>query len=159
VNLGPNFEDQLGTIDWIVSPQLVGVPFRGKLALFKSIYVDTELFFFAGPAFVGVTERKECKKSANPDCTASYDTESRMAIAPSLGFGMSFFTNRWNAVTAEMRITPFSRNIGGFDTAGGDPNGDFPNNSVTDADRQFRFNMMATVGYSFYLPLDHRTSE
>jgi hypothetical protein len=159
VNLGPDFNEQLGSITWIVSPQLIGIPFRGKLALFKSIYVDTEMVFFAGPAFVGVKERKECKRDDSPDCTGSFETASRMAIAPSLGMGLSFFVNKWNAITADIRVTPFSLNIGGFDTAGGDPNGDFPNNSVTDKDRQFRFNMMATVGYSFYLPLDHHVSE
>ena len=48
VNLGPKFADQLGSEDWILAPQLTAVPFRGKLALFQSIYVDTDLYFFAG---------------------------------------------------------------------------------------------------------------
>jgi hypothetical protein len=158
VNMGPDFQDQLGTLDWIVSPQITGVPFRGKLALFKSIYVDTEIYFFAGPAFIGITEREDCSPSDNP-CPNSFDTSSRMAIAPSLGFGLSFFTGGWHALTSEARITPFSWNIGGFDTAGGDPDGEFPDNAVDSDDRQFRWNMMLTVGWSFYLPTSHDISE
>jgi outer membrane beta-barrel protein len=158
VNLGPSFEAQLGTIDWIVVPQLTGVPFRGKLALFKSIYVDTEIFFFAGLGIVGLHERKDCARGTC-NLAGSFVTASRTTFAPSLGMGLSFFTNKWNALTAEARVTPFSWNIGGFDTAGGNPNGDFPDNAISKADRQFRFNMMLTVGYSFYLPLEHRTSE
>ena len=61
VNLGPDFTKQLGSMDWVVAPQLTAVPFRGKLALFQSIYLDTDLYFFGGPAFVGLTERKNCE--------------------------------------------------------------------------------------------------
>ena len=162
VNMGENFEDQLGSMDWIVSPQITGVPFRGKLALFKSIYVDTELYFFAGPAIIGVTERKECDSDATtstPPCPTTFDTESRLAWAPTGGFGLSFFINKWNAITSEARVVPFAWNTGGFDTAGGDPDGEFPDNDVDESDRQFRFNMMISVGYSFYFPLDFRVSE
>ena len=60
INLGPDFKKQLGSMDWVFAPQLTAVPFRGKLALFQSIYMDTDLYFFAGPAFVGVQERKDC---------------------------------------------------------------------------------------------------
>ena len=161
VNMGRDFSDQLGTLDWIAVPQLVGVPFRGKLALFKSIYVDTEIFFFAGPAFIGVTERDDCSSTSSPDCTeqASFETTSRLAIAPSLGMGLSFFANQWNALTSDIRLTPFGWNIGGFDSAGGGEDGEFPDNAIDSDDRQFRFNMMLTVGWSFYLPTELRISE
>jgi len=65
LNLGANFADQLGSIDWIVAPQVTFVPFRGKIALFQSIYIDSDLYFFAGPAIAGLTERKDCAGPAS----------------------------------------------------------------------------------------------
>jgi outer membrane beta-barrel protein len=157
INMGQEFKKQLGTMDWVVAPQLTAVPFRGKLALFQSIYVDTDLYFFAGPAFIGVKERKDCEQ----DCQqiATFDQTSRVAIAPTFGLGFSFYVNKWNAIGFEYRGLPFARNTGGFDVAGGDPNGEFPDNKINGEDRQFKFNQMLTVSYNFYFPQDFRVSE
>src|SRR4051794_39683356 len=51
VNLGPDLKKQLGGIDWVAAPQLTLTPFRGKLALFQGVYLDTDLYISAGPAF------------------------------------------------------------------------------------------------------------
>ena len=160
-NLGQDFKDQLADMDWVLAPQITAVPFRGKLALFQSIYVDTDLYFFAGPAFIGLKERGDCGVDAGTDCTApeSFDKKSRVAIAPTFGLGFTFYVNKWNAIGFEWRALPFSWNTGGFDTAGADPNGEFPDNQITDADRQFKFNQMLTVSYNFYFPMDYRVSE
>jgi hypothetical protein len=155
VNMGPDFEEQLGGIDWVVSPQLTVVPFRGKLALFSSIYLDTDLYFFGGPAFVGLTERENCEEN----CVASFDTTTRVAIAPSFGLGFSFYTNKWSAIGFEWRGLPFSYNTGGFDTAGGGKDEKFPDNKITDADRRFKFNQMLTLSFNIYLPTQYRVSE
>jgi outer membrane beta-barrel protein len=157
VNMGQEFKEQLGTLDWIVAPQLTVVPFRGKLALFQSIYVDTDLYFFAGPAFIGVKERKDC----DADCQRieTFDRQSRVAIAPTFGLGFSFYVNKWNAIGFEYRGLPFSRNTGGFDVAGADPNKEFPDNKINGDDRQFKFNQVLTVSYNFYFPQDFRVSE
>ena len=46
---------------WMVAPQVVGVPFRGKIALFYAAFIlDTDVSFFAGAAFVGLKERGNC---------------------------------------------------------------------------------------------------
>ena len=84
VNIGDDFIEQLASLDYVISPQITLVPFRGKLALFQSIYLDTDLYFFAGPAFIGVKERADCEPSASGDCTTdkSFDQASRVAIAP-----------------------------------------------------------------------------
>jgi outer membrane beta-barrel protein len=155
-NLGPDFKKQIADLDWIVAPQLTAVPFRGKLALFQSIYVDTDLYFFAGPAFVGIKERPDCT-----DCTpdSTFEPKSRVAIAPTFGLGFTFYINKWNAIGFEWRGLPFSWNTGGFDTAGGDPNGEFPDNQISGDDRQFKFNQMLTVSYNFYFPTEYRISE
>jgi outer membrane beta-barrel protein len=163
VNMGPDFKKQVADLDWVVAPQLTLVPFRGKLALFQSIYLDTDLYFFAGPAFVGIKDRGDCAPGGvgASDCTndASFDPKSRVAIAPTFGLGFTFYINKWNALGFEWRGLPYAWNTGGFDTAGGDPNGEFPDNRISSDDRKFRFNQMLTVSYNFYFPTDYRISE
>ena len=161
VNIGPDFTEQLGTMDWVVAPQLTLVPFRGKIAIFQSIFVDTDLYVFGGPAFVGVRERADCGEDTDFACTDpdSFDLASRMAIAPTFGLGFSFYINKWSAIGFEWRGLPFSRNTGGFDNRGADPDGRFPDLSVNDEDREFKFNQLLTVSFGIYLPTEYRVSE
>jgi hypothetical protein len=154
VNLGPDLKKQLGVIDWIVAPQLTITPFRGKLALFQSIYLDTDLYFSAGPAFVGLTERKNCDP-----CVGKFAMASRTAIAPNVAAGLSFYVNKWSALGFEYRLVPFAWNIGGFDTAGGGKDNQFPDNKINDADQRWRWNQMMTISYNFYLPTQYKVSE
>lgn len=156
VNMGPDFSEQVGTIDWIAAPQLTAVPFRGKLALFQNLYVDTDLYFFAGAAFVGLSERGDCETCTTED---SFERETRLAIAPTFGLGFSFYVNEWNAVGFEWRGIPFSRNTGGFDNHGGGPDSKFPDQRVNEDDRDFKFNQMLTISYNFYFPQKYRVSE
>jgi len=156
VNLGPDFKKQLAGIDWVVAPQLTAVPFRGKLALFQSIYLDTDLYVFGGPAFVGITERKDC----NPCVGANaFNTATRVAIAPTFGLGLNFYINKWSALGFEWRGLPYSWNTGGFDTAGGGKDKRFPDNKIDSADRQFSFNQILTLSYNIYLPFQYKVSE
>lgn len=181
VNLGQNFEDQLGSIDWVVAPQITLVPFRGKIALFQSIYIDSDLYFFAGPAIAGVTERADCNGTASTlqgGCSSerpsgvsnadgvipipnaeTFPTAKRVAIAPTFGLGFTFYVNRWNALGFEWRAVPFSRNTGGFDNHGGGPDADFPDQQVDSDDRDLKLNQMLSVSWNFYLPLDYQVSE
>jgi hypothetical protein len=182
LNLGSNFADQLGTVDWMVAPQVTFVPFRGKIALFQSIYIDSDLYFFAGPAIAGITERADC---AGPDstlrggCSAERDSGAsdadgdpipipnaetfpstkRVAIAPTFGLGFTFYINRWNALGFEWRAMPFSRNTGGFDNHGGGPDADFPDQKVDSDDRDLKLNQMLSVSWNFYVPFDFQVSE
>lgn len=154
VNLGKDLKDQLGGIDWVAAPQLTLTPLRGKLALFQSIYLDTDFYISAGPAFIGITERANCKT-----CVNQFKTASRMAIAPTFAVGLSFYVNKWSALGFEYRGLPFAWNIGGFDTAGGGKDNQFPDNQISDADQRFRFNQMMTISYNFYLPTQYKVSE
>ena len=158
-NLGPDFKKQLGGIDWVVAPQLTAVPFRGKLALFQSIYLDTDLYFFGGPAFIGVTERKNCAGTTADPCVGNYATASRVAIAPTVGLGLTFYINKWSALGFEGRLLPFSINSGGFDTAGGGKDAKFPDGKITNDDRRFNITPMLSLSYNIYLPFDYRVSE
>lgn len=160
-NLGPDFKKQLGGIDWVVAPQLTAVPFRGKLALFQSIYLDTDLYFFGGPAFIGLTERKNCAGTTSDPCSGptGFQTATRMAIAPTFGLGFNFYINKWSALGFEYRGLPFSWNTGGFDTHGGGKDKKFPDNKITNDDRQFNFNQVLTISYNIYLPFQYKVSE
>jgi len=166
VNLGPDFKKQLGTMDWVVAPQLTAIPFRGKLALFQSIYLDTDLYVFAGPAFVGLTERKNCAgASAGEPCSGPagaptpFPMATRVAIAPTFGLGFNFYINKWAAIGFEYRGLPFSWNTGGFDTAGGGQDKKFPDGKITNDDRQFAFNQVLTLSFNVYLPFQYKVGE
>ncbi len=158
VNLGPNFLNQLGTIDWVLAPQLTVVPFRGKIALFQSIFADTDLYLFGGAAVVGVRERGNC---AAGTCSSpqSFNLQSSVAIAPTFGLGLSFYVNNWNAFGFEWRGMPFSRNTSGFDNHGGGPGNKFPDYAISSADKEFKFNQMLTVSWGFFFPTKPDISE
>jgi hypothetical protein len=184
LNLGADFEDQVGSIDWIAAPQVTFVPFRGKIALFQSIYIDTDFYIFAGPAIASVTEREECSgpgSTLSGGCSSerqpndgvvdadgepipvpnaeTFPTASRIAVAPTFGLGFTFYVNRWNALGFEWRAVPFSRNTGGFDNHGTGPDGDFPDQQVNADDRDLKLNQMLSVSWNFYIPFDYQVSE
>lgn len=140
-------------------PQFTFTPFRGKIAFFQSLFVDTDLHFFVGPAFVGLSERKDCSSAGACSQPSAFTTASRTAITGAFGLGLSFFTHKWGALAVDWRAVPFSRNTGGFDTAGSGPNNAFPDNKISSADESFRFNQFVSVGYSIFLPFEYRVSE
>ena len=158
VNLGPDFTEQTGTYNFVLAPQITAIPFRGKLALFQSVYVDTDLYFSIGPAIIGSLERGDCEAGT---CTTeeSFERVGRTDFAPTFALGFSFYINKWNSIMFEYRGLPFKRNTGGFDNRGGDPDGEFPDLQVNADDREFKFNQMLTLGYSFFFPQDYRVSE
>jgi hypothetical protein len=160
-NLGPDFTKQLGTMDWVVAPQVTLVPFRGKIALFQSIFADSDLYLFGGAAFVGVKERGDCNAGA---CSLTQNSnafamKSSVAIAPTFGLGFTFYVNKWNAFGFEWRGMPFARNTGGFDNHGGGPNGAFPDYAISSKDKEFKFNQMLSVSWGFYFPTVPHVSE
>ncbi|MBN2192947.1 MAG: hypothetical protein JW751_09030 [Polyangiaceae bacterium] len=164
VNMGSEFEEQLGEISWVAAPQITGVPFRGKVSLFKKIFIDTEMFFFLGAAFVGLKERVDCGPNSDSDLDAcsgheAFERKSRMTVGPTVGFGLTFWATQWLGIVPQYRLLPFAWNDGGFDTAGGDPDGDFPDSSITKEDRMYRFNQFFTIGFSIFLPTRYRISD
>jgi hypothetical protein len=164
VNIGQDFTEQLGTIDWIASPQITLVPFRGKIAIFQSIYVDTDFYIFGGPAFVGLKERADCERgSCGPSPlepgSQAFPMESTMTIAPAFGLGFQFYMSTWAALGVEWRGVPFSRNVGGFDNHGTGANGEFPDRQINSDDQELRFNQMISVSFGVSLPFDYQVSE
>jgi hypothetical protein len=168
LSVGYDFPEQLGKIKWVIAPQITAVPFRGKLALFEKVFVDTDLYFFGGPAFIGVEEREDYAVSdlADPNKTVldsgrpvePYPTASRLAIAPTFGAGLTFFPGGGTGIGLEYRAIPFSWNTSGFDSQGGPPDENGPDFAVDEKDRQFRFNQMITLSFSIFLPQDMKIS-
>jgi outer membrane beta-barrel protein len=154
-SIGDPFKNQLGTINSVISPQITLVPFRGKLAIFQKIFVDTDAYIFGGPAFVGLKERSDC----DGNCDAVFTTQSRTAIAPTFGLGLSFYIAKFLSLGLEWRGLPFAWNTGGFDTHGGPPGGKFPDNKINKDDREFKFNQLLSVSLGFYLPTKLKSSE
>src|SRR5205823_12958369 len=70
-SIGTPFKNQLGTIQSVISPQITLVPFRGKLAIFQKIFIDTDAYIFGGPAFVGLKERADCPSTDVPHCNGA----------------------------------------------------------------------------------------
>ncbi len=157
-NVGQDFRDQLAGIDYVISPQLTAVPFRGKLGLFSSIYVDTDLYFFGGPAFIGLQDRGDCS-TGSCDSPESFELANRTTIAPTFGLGLTFYINKWSAIGAEYRGLPFAWNPGGFDTAGRGKDDAFPDGAISDADLQYQYHQMITVSFNMYVPFEYKVSE
>lgn len=163
---------QLGHITWTVAPQVIGVPFRGKISFFGAFAVDTDVDLFAGAAFIGLKERTNC--GVDPDnskpflmngdplaCSdpKSFVLASRMAVAPTFGLGLNFYPANFFGVGVEWRALPFSWNTSGFDIHGGGTNKDFPDQSVSSADREFHFNTLVSVHLKFAFPFAPKTSD
>jgi hypothetical protein len=176
-SVGRNFPNQTGKINWVIAPQLTAVPFRGKLAIFQKIFVDTDMYFFAGPAFIGLTERKNFDPSDPNDpqklqtgtCPApmagncvlqqpEYKTASRVAVTGTFGLGLSFYMLGFMGIGLEYRALPFAWNTSGFDSRGGPPDDKGPDNKVDSKDRAFKFNSMVSLSVNFYLPAKIKVS-
>jgi len=156
----PKFEQQTGKMGWMAVPQLTFSPFRGKLALFQKLFIDTDLYVHGGVAIVGVKERQDCGpgKVACTDAR-SFSTADRVAIAPSFGLGLTLYASNFINVNIEYRAFPFSWNRGGFDSRGAGPDASFPDNQINSEDRTFRFNQMVFVAAGFHLPTTPKVSE
>lgn len=149
-------ENQLANMQWYAAPQLTLVPFRGKLSLFGEAFVDSDISFFVGPAFVGVNERAECKGGSCSD-DSSFTLEHRVAVGPTFGLGFNFYPLDFLGFGSEFRLTPFEWNTSGFDIAG--DGSEFPDQQVDGSDRTLHWNPMLSVFVSFQLPSEIKVSD
>ena len=167
-NVGPNkgagnnsFIDQTAKIQWVAAPQFTFTPFRGKLAIFQKIFVDTDAYLHGGLAFIGLQERGSCGDAGQPSCSdpKSFALVSRTAIAPTFGLGLNFYLTDLISLGLDYRALPFSWNRAGFDSRGGGNNGKFPDTKVSSEDQTFKFNQMITIAVGFSLPSHPHVSE
>jgi len=155
------FANQAAKISYVVAPQLTFIPFRGKLAIFNKIFVDTDLYLAGGVAFVGIKERGDCGGQGQIACSNpnSFDLTSKSKIAPTFGVGLTFYPSSFVSFGVEYRGLPFSWNRAGFDSRGSGPNGNFPDNQVNSTDESFKFNQLVTVDLGFSFPTTPKISE
>jgi outer membrane beta-barrel protein len=154
------FADQTAKIQYVAAPQVTFTPFRGKLAIFNKIFVDTDLYVAGGVGVVGLQQRGTCSPTGTPCASpSSFAVSSTTQIAPTGALGLTFYPGGFWSLGVELRALPFWWNRSGFDTRGGGPNGQFPDGAVTDADSTFKFNTLVTVAIGFYIPTKPTISE
>ena len=158
-----SFDNQVGKLKWMATPQVTVSPFRGKLALLQKLFVDTDLYVHGGVAFVGVEERANCGGGGEKRCTeaVSFGTASRVAVAPSFGLGLSLYFSNFISANLEYRAFPFSYNRGGFDSRGAGPGANFPNpeGKIDGEDQTAKFNQMVFLGVGFHFPTTPKLSD
>jgi hypothetical protein len=156
-------QDQFGSMTWFLAPQVTAVPFRGKVALFASVFADADIAFFAGPAFVGLRERKHCGKDDDgtqlDPCSQSFSLVDRVAPTVTFGLQFNFYINDFLGFGAEFRGLPFSWNTSGFDNHGAGQDKAYPDQSVNGADSEIKFNSMINVYATIALPTKIKTTE
>jgi len=156
-----SFNDQTARMDWVLAPQLTFTPFRGKLAIFNKIFVDTDFYVSGGVGFVGIEERGPCGGKGQTSCAdpSTFALQSSTQVSPTFGVGFSFYPANWWSFGVEYRALPFAWNRSGFDSRGAGTNGNFPDGQINSQDDTFRFNQLITVSASFYLPTMPKISE
>lgn len=161
------YPDQVGRLNWWSGVEVHFVPFRGKLAMFQKVFVDADIDFFVGAAFVGVEERTNVVGQPAPGavtfcqieggdqndvgCLESQGARSnRTAIAPSFGAAFSAFFKEFVGISFRWRGIPFK-----YNTSGTDNNKD---GQINSDDRLRQFNNMFTIGVIFALPPKIKTT-
>ena len=167
-----NYPSQIGRINWWTGVEVHFVPFRGKLAMFQKVFVDADLDFFVGAAFVGVEERADavgrpspgdvtfCEIEGNMMDTGCLESQlartKRTVIAPSFGVAFSAFFKDFVGIAFRWRGIPFKYTTGGTDSSAIGS----PGQGVIDSDDRLRqFNNMFTVGVIFALPPKIKTTD
>jgi opacity protein-like surface antigen len=150
------FADQTAKLSYVIAPQATFIPFRGKLAIFNKIFVDTDLSLAAGLAIVGIQERQFCGGGGQLGCydPRTFALASQTKFTWTFGIDLNFYPSNLVSFGVEYRALPFYWNPAGFDTRGGGPNGNYPDNQVNSSDDTFKFNQIVTlaVGFSFPAP-------
>jgi hypothetical protein len=156
-----SFNNQTAQISYIVAPQVTFIPFRGKLAIFNKIFVDTDFYAAGGVGFVGIQERENCGGGGQPSCTnpSSFQLQSQLKLAPTFGAGFTFYLGGTVSLGLEYRLLPFAWNRSGFDSKGGGPGNNFPDGQVNSSDETFEFNQLVTVSIGFSFPTQPKISE
>jgi outer membrane beta-barrel protein len=161
------FTDQTAKMNWVLTPQITFVPFRGKLAIFNKIFVDADFYVAPGVGIIGIQERGDCGPapaggtSSIPVCSSpsSFALTSKTKFTATFAVGFTFYPADLLSIGVEYRALPFSWNRSGFDSRGSGTNGNFPDNSVNSQDETFDFNQMITVSVGFALPVHPKVSE
>jgi outer membrane beta-barrel protein len=161
-NLGTApFKDQTAKIQWVAAPQVTFTPFRGKLAIFNKIFVDTDFYIAGGVGIIGIQERAQCGQTGGTPCfdPRSFQLASSVKVTGTFGVGFTFYPGGFWSLGVEYRALPFAWNRSGFDTRGAGPNNNFPDGKIDGNDETFKWNQFVTVAIGFYIPTKPALSE
>lgn len=187
------FTDQIGRRNYLFDLHVSFIPLRGKFALFQNLVADTDFYILAGLALAGVEERADVTLRSSPAYETPYLSgsqrqtsdqiqgainasqtarASRIAVAPTVGFGINFYLNRFISIGFEYRLTPFSWNRSGTDESSANQSGvsDTVANyfrsdvrqrlGVIDSnDRSMSLNQTFNFGVTFFLPTRPRVGQ
>lgn len=156
-----SFNNQTAQISYVLTPQVTFIPFRGKLAIFNKIFVDTDFYAAGGVGIVGVQERADCGAPGQTSCTnqASFALQSETKFSPTFGVGFTFYLGNFVSLGIEYRALPFAWNRSGFDSRGSGPNNNFPDGQINSQDESFVFNQLVTISLGFSFPTQPKISE
>ncbi len=138
------FDEQVGSIQGILTARIILVPLRGKLGLFKSLFLNADFYVFLGGGIAWIKDRSWAYAGGDPQAAANVDyncrdesptdgmaddynscvrMESRIAMAlPTVGAGFDLFINDWLAFNIEYQGIPLKMNQSGTDEYGHDAN-------------------------------------
>ena len=137
------FDEQVGSIQGILTVRLILVPLRGKLGLFKSLFLNADFYVFLGAGIAWIKDRGDAYAGGDPtnpidfnhadyncDDVAPTDgmadvysdcvkMESRITAAiPTVGAGFDLFIKDWLAFNIEYQGIPLKMNQSGTDEYG-----------------------------------------
>ncbi|MBI5486752.1 MAG: outer membrane beta-barrel domain-containing protein [Deltaproteobacteria bacterium] len=153
-------DKQLGQMQWMVAAEARVIPLRGKMSFFGKLFVAVDVYLNLGVGIVGVKERGNTDCSIQPgtgtrDFCPAEDTynamQTRVAVGPTFGGGVTVYFNDWIGLNLEYRSTPFTWNQSGTDEFGAS---EVELDQKINADDQFLYwNQMMTIGCTFAFPL------
>jgi outer membrane beta-barrel protein len=159
-------DQQLGQLQWMGVVEGRVIPLRGKFSLVEKLYFAVELYVNLGVGIAGLKERgtTDCSMDPNTGARSSCPPENtyrpmetRVAVGPSFGAGITVFFNDWIGLNLEYRSTPFTWNQSGTDEWGSSEVD--LDQRIDENDRYLYWNQMFTVGCTFAFPFDATRTE
>ena len=155
-------DKQLGQLQWLGVVEGRIIPLRGKFSLFGKAFLGVDVYINIGVGIAGVKERgdTDCSGGANPaTCPddAYLPMQTRVAVGPSFGGGVTVYFNDWIALNLEYRSTPFTWNQSGTDEYG--TSEVILDQKIDENDRYLAWNQMMTIGCTFAFPLTAERTE
>jgi outer membrane beta-barrel protein len=148
-------DQQLGQLQWLGAVEGRVIPLRGKFSLFGKLFLAMDVYVNLGVGIAGVKERGVTDCSAQmpgPSCPddAYLPMETRVAVGPSFGGGVTVYFNDWIGLNLEYRSTPFTWNQSGTDEYG--ESEVVLDRRIDENDRFLAWNQMMTIGCTFVFP-------
>ncbi len=156
-------DQQLGQLQWLGAVDARIVPLRGKFSLFGKLFLAMDVYVNIGVGIAGVKERGVTDCSEQRDIpgvcpTDSYlPMETRIAVGPSFGGGITVYFNDWIGLNLEYRSTPFTWNQSGTDQYG--ESEVILDRRIDENDRFLAWNQMMTIGCTFVFPFTAERTE